>query len=109
MAPTSVAPHPPQAVMQQGTARVCSHKIALPCAPLISASHIFCPVGRDLCTILHFSMTPVELIFTSQVGSITLQMLALLHQTRCWSLIAMCGIICLNGVVVRMRTLFIFS
>src|SRR5258707_15537888 len=109
MAPTSVAPHPLQAMMRQGTARVCSHKIALLCASLISASHIFCPVGRDLCTILRFSMMPVELIFTSQVGSITLQMLALLHQTRCWSLITMCGIICLNGVVGKKRTLLIFS
>ena len=46
-----------------------------------------------------FSMTHAELTFTSQRGGITLQMLALPHQRHCLSLIAVCGIIYLNGNV----------
>src|SRR5229473_5170142 len=93
--------------MQQGTARVCSLKTALPCVPLIFASRIFCLVGRDLRLILRFSITPVEMISTSQGRGFILQMPALPHQMHCLSLIETCGTICLNGIVPRKRTWFI--
>jgi hypothetical protein len=46
---------------------------------------------------LQFSMTPAKLISTSQTGGITLQMLAKARQTCCWSLIEMCGTICVTS------------
>jgi hypothetical protein len=99
MAPTSHVPLQPPIVMCQGTARVRSHKTALPRVPSIFVSHIFYLVGKDLRMILRFSMTPVKLIFTSQMGSTTLQMLALHRQMCCLSLIETCGTICVNGKV----------
>src|SRR6266566_184751 len=109
MAPTSAVPYLLQIVVRQGTARACSHKTALPHAPLIFALPIFCPVGRGPHTTLRFTMTPAELISTSQRGGITLQMLALACPRHCLSLIEMCGTIYLNGVVLRIRKLFILS
>ena len=58
---------------------------------------------------LRFFMMPAELIFTSQVGGIILQMLDSHHQMCCLYLIEVCGTICLNGIVPRKRKLFIFS
>ena len=109
MAPTSAVHHPLQTMIRQGTAKVYSHKTALPCVPLIFVSHIFCPVGRDPHMTLRFSMTPVKPIFTFQVEGITLQTLALPHQMRCLSLIEACGTIYLSGIRPRKRELFIFS
>jgi DDE superfamily endonuclease len=57
---------------------------------------------------LHFSVVPVELIFTFRAGNTTLQMLAMPRQTHFLSLIAMCGTICLNGVVPAKRTFLPF-
>src|SRR6266566_1357105 len=99
MAPTSTVPHPLQTVMHQGTARVCPHKTALLRVPLIFTSRIFYPVGRGLHMTLRFIMMPAELIFTSQVGGITLQMLVLPRQIHCLSLIEACSTTCPNGIV----------
>src|SRR6267154_3339689 len=109
MAPTSAVPHLLRSVISQGTARVSSHKTALLRVPLIFASLIFCPVGRDHLMTLRFFITPAELIFTSQVGGIILQMLDSHHQMCCLYLIEVCGTIWLNGIVPRKRKLFIFS
>jgi hypothetical protein len=80
---TSAAPHP---LKTQTVTRVCRHKAALLHVPLIFASRISCPTGRGT---LHFSTRPAELIFTSQRGGITLQMLVLPRQMCCLSLIEM--------------------
>jgi hypothetical protein len=77
---------------------VWSCKTALSHVPSIFASHVSCLVGTDPQWTRHFSVRPAELIFTSQRGGITLQMLALPHQMRCLSLIETCGTICLSGV-----------
>jgi hypothetical protein len=77
--------------MRQGTARVYSHKTALPRVPLTFASHIFCPVGRDPQLTLRFFNPPMEVISSSQRGSITLQMPGLPRQIRYLSLIEVCG------------------
>ena len=58
---------------------------------------------------LRFIMMPAELIFTSQVGGITLQMLVLPRQIHCLSLIEVCGTTCPNGIVPIKCKLFIFS
>ncbi len=92
---------------RRGTARVYSLKTALPHVPLIFASCIFCLVGRDLWLILHFSITPIEMISTSWGRGFILQMLALPHQMCYLSLIETCGTICLNGIMPRKHTWFI--
>ena len=99
MAPTSAALHPPQTVIQQEIARVYSHRTASLHVPSTFASRIFCPVGRGPQMTRCFSRMPVDLTSTSQMGSITLQTLALPHQMHCSSPIEMCGTICQNGVL----------
>ena len=69
----------------------------------------FYPVGRGLHMTPPFFMTPNELIFTSQLEGITLQMLDLPRQMHCLSLIEACGTICLNGIVPRKCEPFVSS
>jgi hypothetical protein len=109
MAPISAALRLPQTVVQLGIARVYSHKIALRHVPLIFASHIFCPVGRDPQLTQRFSLMPIRLTFTSQMGGIILQMLASPCQMCCLSPIKVCGTICWNGVEVMKHKLSIFT
>jgi len=111
MAPTSTAPHLPQTVIQQGTARAYSHKTALPHVPSISTSHIFCLAGRVLQQTQRFSMMLIKPTFTFwwQRGGIILQMLALPYQMHCLSLTKMCSTICLNGVMAGMCKSLIWS
>ena len=109
MAPTSSAMHLLQTVMQQGTARAYSLKTALLHVPLIFVSCIFYLVGRDQWQTLHFSIRPVKVTSTSQGGGITLQMLALPCWMCCWSSIAVCGTIYLNGIMPRKHKWYVFS
>ena len=109
MAPTSSAMHLLQTVMQQGTARAYSLKTALLHVPLIFVSCIFYLVGRDQWQTLHFSIRPVKVTSTSQGGGITLQMLALPCWMCCWSPIAVCGTIYLNGIMPRKHKWYVFS
>ena len=107
--PTSSAMHLPQTMMQQGTARVYSLKTALLHVSLIFVSCNFYLVERDQWQTLHFSIRPIKVTSTSQGGGITLQMLALPHQMCCWSPIAVCGTIYLNGIVPRKHKWYVFS
>ena len=96
-------------MMWQGTTRVYSLKTALLCVPLIFVSCIFYLVGRDQQQTLHFSIRPVKVTSTSQGGGITSQMLALPCQMHCWSPIAVCSTIYLNGIVPRKCKWYVFS
>ena len=96
--------HPSQNFMNPG----CFHKTVLLHVPLIFASHIFFLVGRTPQLAPHFSLMPFQLIFLSQEGDITLQMLVLPHQRNCLSPIKMCYTICLNGIKPRKCKFFFF-
>ena len=104
----SLASHLLKTVMHQGTTRVFSLRTALLCVPLTFTSCMFCLVGKGPHMTQHFSTMPIKMISTSQVGSITLWMLALPPQILFLSHIEMCSTICVNGVVAMIGNMFFF-
>ena len=95
--------------MRQGTARVWSHKTALPRVLSISASPISGPVGGVPHMTQPFLTMPAKVIFTFQRGGFTLQMLALPRRRHYSFLIEAYGTTYLNGRVLTLWRKLYFS